>query len=372
VARNHEMGKNFELRCAQFLKGKGFKVKVGTNARIKGMSGASHPMDVLITDEKDNPIKAVECKWKDKNKPVGRGEIDKFITQCEDVDLKPIFITNTNYSRGARQIAFKKNVELYTEKDMQGVKSMLGSIEKWEEILGTMSEFEQFIKSLEALYKSRIFDYKALIDTLYPYGHMNEKEFTRLEIEDPLEAKNLKLIYHIFLITKLDQKLEGGTKTRLSVLWLKDIFETNPKLVNEAGITPSSFENFSQADKVKLFFESLEILYDNSYFKKAEEVFNNAEIVGKTVMKLGIDSIKDYIRDIASDKNKTNLAGLILGIRDLVGCINTPDRYNNLEIGRYSYADNIRNLIYHKDLFERYSRKKTKIEEIIAQLYLNE
>lgn len=126
-------GKKFELKTAQFFKERGFIVKIGKDTRIKGKSSASHPIDVLIVDEKGTPIKAIECKWKGNNKPVQKGEIEKFITTCKDINVKPVFMTNTNYSKGAEQVAFKEGVELFTEKDMEGVKNMFESVEKWKE-----------------------------------------------------------------------------------------------------------------------------------------------------------------------------------------------------------------------------------------------
>lgn len=357
--------KKFELAVAGFFKERGFMVRVGKDAMSNGRSGAIHQIDVLIVDKEGKPIKAIECKWKKNGVPVQKGEIEKFITTCEDIGVKPIFVTNTRYSKGAEQLAFSRDVELYTLKDLKGTRELFESVEKWKRDLEKRDEFERFVKALEALYKSEFIKYWDIINTVYQFGRFNEIEYRRLELRDEETAKSLDLIRDVFLIMGLDKCLAPG-ENKLNFEWIKRIVENNPQLCENAGITLSTFENFSKSDKIKLFFEALEILGKNNYFNKSKELYSESHISGKK-MTLNLELFRKNFPDIVSDRNRVRLMGEILGFPNLLEAIEGAKDLKNIEFDRYIYR-NLRNIIYH-ELVDRYKEYKGQVDDLVNRIH---
>jgi len=369
---NQKISKKFELKTAQFFKEKGFIVKIGKDARIEGISGARHPIDVLIVDENGTPIKAVECKWKDNDKPVQKGEIEKFITTCKDINAKPIFMTNTSYSKGAEKVAFKENIELYTEKDMEGVKNIFESVEKWKADLERKDEFEKFIRALEALHKSKFIDYYPIITQVYDKaipGGFNALEFRRLELEDKRLAKNIPYIIDIFLFTKLDEYMKHK-RDRFQLTWIEHFFKNSADSLAKLNITLSSFEEFSVSEKIKLFFEAFSILNRNRFFdtSEIEETIKIAKYKNHDSNK-NISAWKKYLG--TDDKEKIKLIGsmfLLENLNELLSDGQDP----SVELKAYDYRE-IRNLAhYGKQIIDNYLKKKNQVDDLITQISLNE
>jgi len=114
-------GRMLESIVASMHKAPGTKVETNVFLRPRDGNGRGREIDVLLTSEVSGyPIRvAIECK--NYEKPLGVGEIDKFIGKLDHVGIPKclgIFVSASRYTKGAINRAAEAGVRLLEYKDV--------------------------------------------------------------------------------------------------------------------------------------------------------------------------------------------------------------------------------------------------------------
>jgi Restriction endonuclease len=121
--------KNLELVIAGIQKELEPDAEVKHDDWIKGKSGEWRKLDVSIRKKIGTAIALIAIDCKRHNKPVGRGDVAKFVEQVEDVGAQAgIMISDSGYGRGSKYLARLKNILLQTYNEVVDIdwKSLIG------------------------------------------------------------------------------------------------------------------------------------------------------------------------------------------------------------------------------------------------------
>jgi Restriction endonuclease len=107
------------------LKNEGIKVE--HNKTLKGRSGVNHQIDVYYEFERASIKHKVAIEFKDKKRPVEKGQIQEFHSKISDLgDVSGVIISRNGYQSGAREFAAHYNILAITEEDLPTINILVG------------------------------------------------------------------------------------------------------------------------------------------------------------------------------------------------------------------------------------------------------
>jgi len=162
-----EKGKEFEEKVANFFRQRGY-IRVLLNQKVKGKSGLTHEVDILILDNLDDKKICWACQCKAWKRTVGIREIREWVETCRDISAAPAFISYSGFSSEAEKYARYKNIYLITWKEVE----LFSSFWDWRSFIDSVhDEADKSLYCLSSMYHTHVLQ-EALKGIGLPYKEL--------------------------------------------------------------------------------------------------------------------------------------------------------------------------------------------------------